>query len=432
MKVIEVPIDQVKPYENNPRINDDAVQETANSIKEFGWQQPIVVDKNNVVIVGHTRLKVAKKLKLKKVPVVIADTLSEQQVKAYRLADNKTGELADWDVELLDIELDDIVDFDMSDFGFYDMEDEQSTFRKVMAQDNDAPPLSERFGVFPGSILDTRRGEWQSRKKQWLDLGIASEVGREGNLTFAKSLDMGGATGGTSIFDPVLCELMYNWFTPHKNSKIYDPFAGGSVRGVTASILGHEYTGIDLRKEQVEANIENAKQIGVPKDITWINDDSLNVDDYIKDSSQDLLLTCPPYADLEVYSDDPQDISNMNEADFDKTYVEILKRGANKVKDNRFAVVVISDVRSKKDGHYRDLQGLTKKAFKEQGFIFYNDIVLVNVVGSGAIRARRNMINRKVVRCHQNVLVFYKGDTKQIKEQFPEIEVADDPLEESE
>lgn len=186
MKVIEVPIDQVKPYENNPRINDDAVQETANSIKEFGWQQPIVVDKNNVVIVGHTRLKAAEKLKLKKVPVVIADTLSEQQVKAYRLADNKTGELADWDVELLDIELDDIVDFDMSDFGFYDMEDEQSTFRKVMAQDNDAPPLSERFGVFPGSILDTRRGEWKSRKKQWLDLGIASEVGREGNLTFAK------------------------------------------------------------------------------------------------------------------------------------------------------------------------------------------------------------------------------------------------------
>ena len=137
MKVIEVPIDQIKPYENNPRINDDAVQETANSIKEFGWQQPIVVDKDNVIIVGHTRLKAAKKLKLKTVPIVIADKLSEEQVKAYRLADNKTGELADWDIELLDIELDDIVDLDMTDFGFYDMEDEHSTFRKVMAQDND-------------------------------------------------------------------------------------------------------------------------------------------------------------------------------------------------------------------------------------------------------------------------------------------------------
>lgn len=123
MQVVEMPIEQVIPYENNPRINDDAVQETANSIKEFGWQQPIVVDKNNVIIVGHTRLKAAKKLKLKKVPVVIADTLSEQQVKAYRLADNKTGELADWDMELLGIELDDIVDFDMSDFGFNDVEE---------------------------------------------------------------------------------------------------------------------------------------------------------------------------------------------------------------------------------------------------------------------------------------------------------------------
>lgn len=137
-----MPIEQIKPYENNPRINDDAVHETANSIKEFGWQQPIVVDKDNVIIVGHTRLKAAKKLKLKKVPVVIADTLSEQQVKAYRLADNKTGELADWDMELLDIELDDIVDLDMSDFGFDDfMEDEQSNFRKIISQDNDAPPF---------------------------------------------------------------------------------------------------------------------------------------------------------------------------------------------------------------------------------------------------------------------------------------------------
>lgn len=124
MKVIEVPIDQVKPYENNPRVNDDAVDVTANSIKEFGWQQPIVVDKDNVIIVGHTRLKAAKKLKLKKVPVVIADTLSEQQVKAYRLADNKTGEFAEWDMELLNLELDDIINFDMSDFGFDDIDKE--------------------------------------------------------------------------------------------------------------------------------------------------------------------------------------------------------------------------------------------------------------------------------------------------------------------
>lgn len=121
MQVVEMPIEQVMPYENNPRINDDAVQETANSIKEFGWQQPIVVDKDNVIIVGHTRLKAAKQLGLTKVPVVIADKLSDEQVKAYRLADNKTGELADWDLELLDLELNDITELDMTDFGFDDV-----------------------------------------------------------------------------------------------------------------------------------------------------------------------------------------------------------------------------------------------------------------------------------------------------------------------
>lgn len=116
-QIKEVPIGDVKPYENNPRDNDGAVEATANSIKEFGWQQPIVVDKDMVIIAGHTRLKAAKQLGLKHVPIVVAD-LSEEQAKAYRLADNKTGELADWDMGLLDDELAEIADIDMSDFGF--------------------------------------------------------------------------------------------------------------------------------------------------------------------------------------------------------------------------------------------------------------------------------------------------------------------------
>lgn len=118
MKVQNVSIDSIKPYENNPRNNDGGVDAVANSIKEFGWQQPIVVDKDNVIIVGHTRYKAAKKLGMDKVPVVVASNLSDEQVKAYRLADNKTGELTDWDTSLLDDELDDILDIDMSDFGF--------------------------------------------------------------------------------------------------------------------------------------------------------------------------------------------------------------------------------------------------------------------------------------------------------------------------
>ncbi|PLT11360.1 chromosome partitioning protein ParB [Lactobacillus crispatus] len=125
MQVVAKSIDEIKPYENNPRDNDDAVDAVANSIKEFGWQQPIVVDNEGVIIAGHTRYKAAKKLGLKHVPVVVADNLTPDQVKAYRLADNKTAELADWDMDLLNDELDQIRNIDMSDFGFDELDDDQ-------------------------------------------------------------------------------------------------------------------------------------------------------------------------------------------------------------------------------------------------------------------------------------------------------------------
>ena len=115
-------IGDVKPYEKNPRRNDSAVDAVAASIQEFGWKQPIVVDKDGIIIAGHTRYKAAQKLGLKDVPVVVADDLTEEQVKAYRLADNKTGELAGWDEELLESELLDLPDFDMEQFGFTDGE----------------------------------------------------------------------------------------------------------------------------------------------------------------------------------------------------------------------------------------------------------------------------------------------------------------------
>ena len=140
MKVINVPINSIKPYENNPRNNDQGVDAVAKSIKEFNWQQPIVVDKDNVIIVGHTRYKAAKKLGMKEVPVVVADKLSPEQVKAYRLADNKTGELTDWDDDLLDSELDDILDIDMSDFGFdIDMPDDNNEEAKEDDFDEEPP-----------------------------------------------------------------------------------------------------------------------------------------------------------------------------------------------------------------------------------------------------------------------------------------------------
>lgn len=117
---------ELVPYDKNPRINDEAVDLVANSIHEFGFKQPIVIDTDNVIIAGHTRWKAAKKLKLKEVPVIMANDLTPAQVKAYRLADNKVAEASDWDPELLDFELDELedLDFDMEPFGF-DSEEEQ-------------------------------------------------------------------------------------------------------------------------------------------------------------------------------------------------------------------------------------------------------------------------------------------------------------------
>jgi len=120
MKVEQWKIGDIKPYENNPRINEDAVEKTAMSIREYGWQQPIVVDHDGVIIVGHTRLKAAKSLGLTECPVLVAEDLSGAQAKAYRIADNKTGEIATWDQELLNMEIEGLVDmnFDIELTGF--------------------------------------------------------------------------------------------------------------------------------------------------------------------------------------------------------------------------------------------------------------------------------------------------------------------------
>lgn len=129
MKVEQWSIDRLIPYENNPRKNDEAVEYVANSIREFGFQQPIVVDREGVVIVGHTRLKAAKMLGLEDVPVHVAEDLTENQIEAYRLADNKVSEFANWDFDKLNMELEDIdwLDVDMTKFGFYlDNEDEDT------------------------------------------------------------------------------------------------------------------------------------------------------------------------------------------------------------------------------------------------------------------------------------------------------------------
>ena len=233
---------------------------------------------------------------------------------------------------------------------------------------------------------------------------------------------------GTSIFDPVLCEIAYRWFCP-QGGTVLDPFAGGSVRGIVASQLGRAYVGIELRAEQVAANQAQAV-LGAGPAPHWITGDSRNIATLAKGVDADLIFSCPPYWNLEVYSDDPADLSTLSKDAFFEAYARIIAGAVSCLRDDRFAVWVIGDVRDA-GGFFVNLPGKTVEAFEAAGARFYNDAILVTAVGSLPIRAGRQFeASRKLGRTHQNVLVFCKGDPKRATEaigqvEFGEIDEAD-------
>lgn len=231
------------------------------------------------------------------------------------------------------------------------------------------------------------------------------------------------ADTGTSIFDPVLCETQYLWFT-RKGDYILDPFAGGSVRGIVAVEMGRNYVGVDLRKEQIDANMRNAEECCTDTQPTWICGDSLEID-VLAAGEYDYIFTCPPYGNLEQYSDDPKDISNMDDADFDTVYTEILRKAVQMLRNDRFACVVVGNYRDKK-GFLRDLVGLTVKAMESAGARYYNDFVFVTPVGSLPIRVGKAFqATRKMGRTHQYCLCFVKGDPKKAAQRLGDVELPD-------
>ena len=139
-------LDEIKPYEKNPRNNKDAVKYVANSIKEFGFKVPIVIDSEGVIVAGHTRYKAAKKLKLDEVPCIVADDLTEDQIRAFRIADNKVSEIAEWDFELLEGEME-MLDFDMTDFGFLEEDDEEPQEEPAKEREDLSGKIGETYEV---------------------------------------------------------------------------------------------------------------------------------------------------------------------------------------------------------------------------------------------------------------------------------------------
>lgn len=270
---------------------------------------------------------------------------------------------------------------------------------------------------------------------------VEAKVGRsltddefERDLYVRQSASTGLSGSGTSVFDPVLAEVLVRWFAP-PGGTVLDPFAGGSVRGIVSALCGFTYTGIDLRPEQVA---ENRRQwdglrgrVDRP-DPSWIAGDSLEVDSLLEeDQTFDFLLTCPPYGDLEVYSDDPNDLSTKDADDFLEAYREIIRRSTARLRDNRFAAIVIGDYRDKKTGLYRNFVGETISAFLDAGLGLYNEAILMSPVGSWPVRLRRIFgSSRKMAKVHQNILVFWKGDPAKVRDLLGE-KVADETAPES-
>lgn len=278
--------------------------------------------------------------------------------------------------------------------------------------------LKRDFGANPFSILDTKDGLWQERKRKWISLGIKSEIGRDAQTYHMKDwADKKGQEGqlrgnklpsDTSIFDPVLCELMYRWFCP-AGGMILDPFAGGSVRGIVANSLGYKYTGIDIRQEQIDSNREQALSIlDVNNQPQYYVGDSNIILDGKWEKEFDLIFTCPPYADLEVYSDLQGDISNMNYDDFIFTLESIMRKACKLLKKGGMAIVVVGEVRDKQGLYYGFVGDTIKLMQRCKGMGYYNEAVLATSLASAALRANGNMKSGKLVKVHQNILMFKK------------------------
>lgn len=342
-----------------------------------------------------------------------------------------------------------------------------------------AGSLLDKYQVPPFSVLDTRQGYWQEARRSWLALGIRSELGRgfndgaldtgrparfiaglperqasslhiaddptwtvtrreadgrsningEAELPTYANFGTAKVAPGTSIFDPVVCELAYRWWCPPSGS-ILDPFAGGSVRGIVASWLGHPYTGVDLSAAQIVSNEEQATSIlsaahAAPR---WLVGDSRAVLPRLGEAWADFIFTCPPYYDLEVYSDDPLDLSAMASwPAFLDAYGEIIGAALGCLKRDRFAAIVVSEIRGP-EGTFRGLVPWTIRQFEMHGARYYNEAILVNPAGTLPMRVGRQFdAGRKLGRSHQNVLVFVKGTVPKTHEWGYEGTGAPDP-----
>lgn len=442
------------------------------SLRELGAGRSILLDKNNRIIAGNKTVENAANIGLEDVLIVepngkqivavkrIDIDLDTEQGRKMAIADNSTSKanLA-WDNDAIQ-QISEQWNVKPEDWGIDCLEESDGS---GVGDTTEGSKLEDRFIVPPFSILDTRKGYWQERKRMWRH--TIGDYGESRNDTLIQSpelkykdlyqksmkkrkelgisfneyiekfvskeelarLDQTVLSQGVSILDPVLSEIIVRWFGL-ENGKSFDCFAGDTVFGFVSSKLGQHFTGIELRQQQVELNNQRVTEAGLTA--AYICDDGQNVGKHIELESQDLFFSCPPYYDLEHYSELSNDASNQHSfTDFVKILETAFKDSLKCLKNNRFAVIVIGDVRDKKNGFYYDMISEVKRIFRLNGAMLYNEMILIETGASTALRAGQYMESRKVAKMHQNVLVFYKGNPKDIKNNFKKIEYKEEDFE---
>jgi DNA modification methylase len=420
-------IADLTPYHRNYRHGD--IGAISQSLQALGQYRTIVVNIGSLtgrpyeVLAGNHTMLAAQALGWDELACNVRDVDDEECIRIVT-ADNRTSDLATNDDPVLAELLQELANTDagLTATG-YDDEDLDAMLKDITRRDSAQVigPLTGTFGVPPFTVLDGRQGYWMDRKREWIAAGLVGEVGRDYVETYNVDEHYGGQGPYVSVFDPVLCEVAYRWFCP-PGGTILDPFAGGPTRGCVATALGYDYTGIEVRPEQVAANRDNAEVVlGHRGDGLWIEGDAATLTQTTP-GPYDLIFTCPPYYDLEEYVGGAKDGSmHPTYEGFLVWYRDIIVQAYGALADNRFAIYVVGDIRDP-DGNYRNFVGDTVSAFTDAGFHYYNEAILISPVGSLAARVRKYMVHRKLGKGHQNVLVFYKGSTRGIRDHFPELQ----------
>jgi hypothetical protein len=430
----EIPIDDIQPHPRNPNQGDVGGISTSIDANDF-FGACIVQRSSGYILVGNHRWMAAKAVGMKTIPVLYVECNDERALRIL-LADNQFAQLASMDENALIDLLKELTETEtgLEGTGFTGDDIDEMMAGLGLGGDgsDDKKPdkdearrnLAQRFGVPPFSVLDARQGYWIERKRSWKALGIDGVQGRHeegvGKCIKAHRGDYVGDiladfNSGTSVFDPVLAELCMRWLTPRGGS-ILDPFGGECTKGCVAAHLGYDYTGIEIRADQVEINRKAAKEMGVTPE--WINGDSLKLPQYIKKGRQfDLIFTSPPYWNLEDYKGGSKDGSGLESyMKFMEWYEGIFALAVPYLADNRFLCVKVGEVRDR-DGAYVDFVGDNIKMFTRMGLHYYNEAILVTSVGTLRLRVTKHfMASRKLGKTHQNVLMFWKGDLNKIGE----------------